>query len=165
MAPPLRAAARLGVSYRPMTDDDLPFIAELYASTRREEVAQTGWPPEMQEAFLKQQHDAQHRHYSQHFRDGDWLIVMRAGEDIGRLYLREQPGRLHIVDISLVPASRGLGIGTAILADVIAQAREQGRAVSIHVEKTNPARRLYERLGFVAVEDVGVYDLMEAPPG
>ena len=62
MPPPLRAAAEFGLSYRPMDDGDLPFVAELYASTRREEVAQTGWPAEMQEAFLRQQHEAQHSH-------------------------------------------------------------------------------------------------------
>jgi hypothetical protein len=32
--------------------------------------------------------------------------------------------------------------------------------VTIHVEKNNPAMRLYRRLGFTAVEDKGVYDLM-----
>jgi hypothetical protein len=32
--------------------------------------------------------------------------------------------------------------------------------VSIHVEKLNPAMRLYRRLGFVTEEDKGVYDLM-----
>ena len=42
------AAPRFGIAYRPMTDDDLPFVAALYASTRAEEVAPTGWPPEMQ---------------------------------------------------------------------------------------------------------------------
>jgi hypothetical protein len=66
MPPPLKAAAGLGVTYRNFADEDLPFVAELYASTRRDEVAATGWPREMQEAFLAQQHEAQHRHYAEH---------------------------------------------------------------------------------------------------
>ena len=164
MPPPLRAAARLGVSYRPMTDGDLPFVAELYASTRREEVAQTAWPAEMQEAFLRQQHEAQHSHYSIHHADAEWLIVERAGQAIGRLYLREDPESLHIVDISLLPHSRRQGIGGAIMGDVLDQAREAGKALSIHVEKNNPARSLYFRLGFEVVKDAGVYDLMRASP-
>lgn len=147
-----------------MNDGDLPFVAELYASTRREEVAQTGWPEEMREAFLRQQHEAQHSHYSIHYGDAEWLIVERGGEAIGRLYVREEPERLHIIDISLVPESRGQGIGGAMLRDLLDQARELGKQVSIHVEKFNPARRLYERLGFELVEDKGIYDLMRARP-
>jgi len=160
MPPPLREAAVLGISYRPMSDDDLPFVAELYASTRREEVARTGWPAEMQEAFLAQQHQAQNSHYSIHFADAERLIVERRGEAIGRLYLREIPGFLHIVDIALMPESRGQGIGGAILRDILARARELGRGVSINVEKANPAHSLYRRLGFEAAEDAGIYDLM-----
>src|SRR4029079_12412346 len=49
MPPPLNAAAGFAVLYRPFPGDDLPFVTELYASTRRGEVATTGWPPEMQE--------------------------------------------------------------------------------------------------------------------
>ncbi len=164
MPPPLRAAAEFGISYRPMTDGDLPFVAELYASTRREEVAQTGWPAEIQEAFLVQQHEAQHSHYSKHFADAEWLIVERSGEAIGRLYLRDDPEGLHIIDISLVPDSRGQGIGGAILRDVLGQARDLRKGVSIHVEKFNPARHLYQRLGFEVVEDGGVYDMMRVSP-
>ena len=147
-----------------MGDGDLPFVAELYASTRREEVAQTGWPAEMREAFLRQQHEAQHSHYSIHYGDAEWLIIERGGAAIGRLYLRDEPERLHVIDISLLPASRGQGIGGAILRDVLDQASRAGKGVSIHVEKFNPARRLYDRLGFRLVEDQGVYDLLEATP-
>ena len=118
----------------------------------------------MQEAFLRQQHEAQHSHYAIHFGDAEWLIVERGGEAIGRLYLRDQPEGLHVIDISLVPESRGQGIGGAILRDVLGQARELGKTVSIHVEKLNPARRLYDRLGFRIVEDKGIYDLMETGP-
>jgi ribosomal protein S18 acetylase RimI-like enzyme len=164
MPPPLRAAAGFGVSYRPMADNDVPFVAELYASTRRDEVAQTGWPPEAQAAFLKQQHEAQHSHYSQHFPDAERLIVERGGEAIGRLYLRDEGDRRHVIDISLVPECRGQGIGGAILRDVLDQSAELGKGVSIFVEKNNPARRLYDRLGFEPIEDVGVYDLLQAGP-
>lgn len=164
MPPPLTAASGFGVSYRQFTDDDLPFVTALYASTRREEVAATGWPPDMQAAFLAQQAAAQHSHYSIHFADGEWLIIERGGDAIGRLYLLDTPDALHITDIALMPESRGQGIGGAILADVLEQARGLGKAVSIHVERSNPARALYARLGFEMVEDCGVYDLLRAEP-
>src|SRR5690349_23791528 len=105
MPPPLKAASQFGVSYRRFSDGDLPFVSALYASTRREEVAATGWPADMQEQFLAQQAAAQHSHYALHFADAEWLIIERESQAIGRLYLREMPADLHIVDISLVPAS------------------------------------------------------------
>lgn len=164
MPPPLKAASGFGVSYRPFSDDDLPFVSALYASTRREEVAATGWPPEMQEQFLAQQAAAQHSHYALHFADAEWLIIEREGEAIGRLYLREMPADLHIVDISLMPASRGQGIGGAILEDTLALARGRDNGVTIHVERNNPARSLYARLGFEIIEEKGIYDLLRAQP-
>ena len=164
MPPPLRAAAAFGVSYRPMTDHDLPFAAALYASTRHEELAQTGWPDELQHAFLAQQFEAQHRHYRQHYPNAEWLIVERAGERIGRLYIDEWGREFRIIDIALIPSSRGAGVGGAIVADVLAEGAAAAKVVSIHVEKENPAMRLYRRLGFVPVDEHGAYDLMEWAP-
>jgi ribosomal protein S18 acetylase RimI-like enzyme len=160
--PPFNEAGRLGIAARPMTDDDLPFVAALYASTRQDELATSGWPAETIALFLAQQHEAQHRHYRHYFPDAKWLILERGGEAVGRLYLRQIEGRLHIIDISLVPAARNQGAGSAILRDLLGHARGRGEAVSIHVEKFNPARRLYARLGFEEVEDRGAYDLLVA---
>ena len=165
MPPPLVAAAALGIRYRPERDEDRAFAAAVYASTRAEEVAQTGWAIEMQRQFLAQQAEAQHRHYRRHYPDAEWLIVERGGEAVGRLYLEEWPSQFRVIDISLVPESRGSGIGAAILCDIGAAAAAAGKKVSIHVEKNNRARNLYIRLGFAVVEDKDVYDLMEWDPG
>jgi GNAT superfamily N-acetyltransferase len=164
MPPPIEAAAAFGVAYRPMTDEDLLFVAALFASTRAEEVAATGWPPEMQRAFLDQQHRAQHQHYRNVYPDAEWLIIERAGDAIGRLYLHECDAELLLMDISLLPEQRGGGLGGAILADLLALASGKGKPVSLHVEKFNPARRLYQRFGFTVMEEQGIYDRMEWRP-
>lgn len=164
MPPPAKAAAGLNIAYRPFVEADLPFVTGLYVSTRSEEVAMTGWPAETQLAFLLDQHRAQHSHYSLHYADAEWLIIERAGEPIGRLYLRDEPGAVHIIEISLMPENRGSGIGEAILQDIAEQAQGEAKKVSIHVEKNNRARSLYQRLGFEVTEDRGVYDLMELAP-
>lgn len=144
-----------------MTDEDLPFVAGLFASTRAEEVALTGWPPEQQRAFLAMQHEAQHRHYRTANPDAEWLILEREGEAIGRLYLLARESLFHVIDISLVPDARGAGLGGAILADLIAAARQSGRRVTVNVERHNPALRLYDRLGFAPIGDSGVYLQLE----
>ena len=162
MAPPVRRAAAFDLSYRAMAEADLPFVAALYASTRAEEVAATQWPEEMQQAFLAQQHQAQHHHYQAHFPAAEWLIIEAAGAPIGRLYLDERDDDLHLIDISLTPERRGGGIGSAILEDLIDQARALNKTISLFVEPPNPARRLYERFGFVSdpERETAVYELM-----
>jgi predicted GNAT family acetyltransferase len=73
---------------------------------------------------------------------------------------------IRIVDIALMPAHRSGGIGTMLLRRVFAEGDAAGKPVSIHVEVFNPARRLYERLGFVEKGAHGdVYLLMERPVG
>ncbi|HEY5713678.1 MAG TPA: GNAT family N-acetyltransferase [Allosphingosinicella sp.] len=158
------AAAALGLACRPMTDADLPFVASLYASTRAEEVAATGWPEAMQAAFLEQQHQAQHHHYRASYPEAEWLIVERGGEPIGRLYLADQGHELLLVDVSLLPESRRAGFGGALVRDIQKSARTMNRPVSLHVERTNPAQRLYERLGFRTVEEMAIYRHMVWQP-
>lgn len=161
MPPPVRRAAQFGIRYRPMSERDYAFIETLYASTRADELAPLDWTDAMKRDFLAQQHRAQHHHYQNHYPGAEWLIIEREGEAIGRLYLAPFPGTLRIVDIALIPEMRRRSLGTAILKDVIELASDQGRGVSIHVEKNNPARSLYASLGFTVRADVGAYDLME----
>ena len=149
------------VTFRPADDDDLAFLARVYASTRAEEVAATGWPVEMQHSFLQQQHEMQHCHYRNTYYGAEWLIIERDGSPVGRLYRVVWPREIRVIDIALLPEARGAGIGTSILEVIQSEAKVLGKAVSIHIEKNNPARSLYTRLGFKVVEDKGVYDLME----
>jgi ribosomal protein S18 acetylase RimI-like enzyme len=164
MPPPLRAAAGHGVSYRPMTEEDRPFLSGLYVSTRAEEVAATGWPPKTQLAFLLNQFELQHNHYMAHYPAAEWLIVEIAAAPAGRLYLMEGAEEIRIVDISLTPETRGRGVGRAILEDLLDHGGSLAKPVTIHVEKNNPAMHLYRRLGFQAVAEVGIYDRMEWRP-
>ena len=157
-------AAAAGLTFRPITDDDLPFLAQLYASTRAEELAITAWSDEQKGAFLQSQFEAQHAHYQKFYAGGDFLLIVFAGESIGRLYVARWTNEHRIVDIALLPQHRGGGLGTTLLGDLIDEAARAGKAVTIHVEKFNPALALYRRLGFVAVGEEGVYDLMRREP-
>lgn len=153
-------AAGVGLGFRRIGDADLPFLARLYASTRTAELAVTDWSDERKAAFLGQQFRAQHAHYQRYYPQADWLIASRDDEDIGRLYIERWPSQHRIIDIAFMPEHRGRGFGAALLRDLMEEAAAVGKAVSIHVEKFNPAMRLYRRLGFARAEDKGVYDLM-----
>ena len=149
------------VTLRPATADDDELLLAIYASTREEELAALPWPDEQKKAFVAMQHDAQTRHYRAHYTGTSYDIVLVDGEPAGRLYVARWDGELRIVDIALLPAYRGLGIGERLLTALLAEADGAGASVTIHVEHQNRARRLYERLGFVEVEDEGVYVRME----
>lgn len=157
MPPPL--------SLRPATDDDLPFLLRLYASIRAEELAGADWPAEQKEAFVRLQFEAQHAWYHENYTDTSWEVVEVDDVPAGRLYVARWPNEVRIVDISLLPEHRGKGLGGALLEAVFADADEAGKPVSIHVERFNPALRLYTRLGFALREDKGVYLLLERPVG
>ena len=157
-------AEALGIDFRPCLEEDLPFLSDLYASTRAEEVAVTGWPEETQRQFLAHQFGAQHHHYQLHYPDAERLVVERGGAPIGRIYIAERDNMLHLIDIALLPERRGAGVGTAIMTDLLRQAEALGLGIVIHVERFNPARRLYDRLGFEFAEDTGVYDRLEWRP-
>lgn len=153
-----------GVTLRPMTDADLPFLHQVYAGTRADELAQTAWSHEEKQAFLDLQFQAQHSHYQKHFPEASYQIIEQVGEPIGRLYLDRRPEELRIIDIALLPEERGGGIGGALMRRILDEAALVGKPVRIHVERNNPAMRLYDRLGFCKVEDQGVYWLMEWLP-
>jgi ribosomal protein S18 acetylase RimI-like enzyme len=158
-------AAQAGLTFRPIADADLPFLARVYASTRAEELATvSGWSDEQKTAFVDHQFRAQHAHYQKYYPEADWLVISHAGEDVGRLYIERWPSQHRLIDITFLPEHRGQGFGEALLRDLMEEAAAVNKAVSIHVEKFNPAMGLYRRLGFTCVEDKGVYDLMHWVP-
>src|SRR5882724_5105612 len=156
-------AAAAGLTFRPLDETDLPFLHRVYASARQAELDLSDWPDREKAAFLDMQFRAQHSHYRQHFPDMAWLMILHAGEPVGRLYLdrKEEHG---IIDITFLSEHRGKGLGTALMRDLLDEAAAAGKPMTIHVEKFNPALRLYQRLGFTKIEDQGVYDLMRWTP-
>lgn len=160
----IRTQAPPGCTLRPEEEADFELLAELYASTRREEVAQVPWSEEEKETFLRWQFESQYRHYRQHYPDCEFLVIEREGRPIGRLYVDRRADQIRLVDIALLPEHRGAGLGTALLRTLLDEGGERGLPVSIHVEYNNPALRLYRRLGFRHVDSNGVYYLMEWTP-
>jgi ribosomal protein S18 acetylase RimI-like enzyme len=155
------AAPERAVTFRPIEPADEELLYRIYASTRADELAPVPWTAEQKEAFLRMQFRAQSVDYAGNYPDADFLVILVGGEAAGRLYLHERPECLNIVDIALLPAHRGAGIGGALLRDIQARATRMGKPVRIHVERVNPALRLYERLGFRHIDDDGLYFLME----
>jgi ribosomal protein S18 acetylase RimI-like enzyme len=150
--------------FRPIQPEDQELLLGVYASTREEELAAVVWEEGQKEAFLRQQFTAQHAWYQENYAAAEFLVILRDGVPAGRLYVVRWEKEIRLIDIALLPEHRNAGVGSAILAEILAEGKAAAKPVTIHVEKFNPALRLYERLGFTPIEDRGVYLLMERAP-
>ncbi len=137
-------------------------MLRVYASIREPELADSGLPREQWSPFIEHQFAAQSHAYAA-YRDTSFEVVLVDGEPAGRLIVARWPEELRVVDIALLPEFRGHGIGESLMREVIEEAEERGVKASIHVERFNPAQRLYTRLGFRMVSETGVYLLLERP--
>ncbi len=147
-----------------MQPGDEALLYEVYASTREEELSGVDWDDGRKEAFLRQQFTAQHQWYTEQYEGASFDVILVDGQPAGRLYVARWPEEIRIMDIALLPGHRGLGVGRTVLADLMAEAAAVAKPLTIHVERFNRALRLYLRLGFVPVEDKGVYLLLRWSP-
>ena len=122
------------------------------------------WSPEQKEFFLLQQFTAQHLHYQEHYPNAYYGLILKEHEIIGRLYLNDHEGEVRIIDIALLPAFRNQGIGSSILFYLQDKAKAENKSISIHVEGFNPALNWYQRMGFIKIDEHGIYHFMRWKP-
>jgi len=152
------------ISLRPYRADDQEFLYKLYASTRIHEIAGFGWPAAQQEMFLRMQFDAQRRSYESAYAQAEHQIIEQDGQPIGRLMVLRKEDSTLLVDIALLAGHRGLGIGGELLRELIRECSRDRVSLRLQVLKTNPALRLYERLGFTRTGEDQMYIQMERAP-
>ena len=134
------------IHLRPASTADLPFLLTLRRLTMTEHLQRIGAPTD---------DDAHHRRIATNFEDA--MIVCegaRAGANpIGLLKVTRAADEWHVHQIQIHPSRQGHGIGEAVLRELLTDAAREHVPVSLSVLHGNPARRLYERLGFsVAAE-------------
>lgn len=161
------AAQSADLRLREETDADGDFVVALYTDTRWEELQQAQWPEAAVRDFLAQQSRLQSDHYRLHYPGAELLLIERAdgasATPIGRLYLRAGQDEVRLMDIALLAAECGRGIGTVLVTALQREVERRGQRLTLHVEPNNPAQRLYARLGFGLIENRGVYDFLGWP--
>jgi len=150
-AEPSRGNPPVQVTLRAATPTDEPFLTRVFASTRTAELAVLATIGEQGAAFIESQSRLQRRAYAERYPESAFEVVVVDGRPAGRLLVARGATEHRIVDIALVADFRGTGIGTQLLRGVLEEAAARGVGVGLEVDRANPARRLYERLGF-AVE-------------
>src|SRR3954452_21429239 len=149
----------MNLSFRQATDDDRDYLFRLKDASVRPYVEQTYGP--WDEA-------RQRRLFEEHIRPWATRIVLVDGREAGMMeILPEDAGspRVHLANIWLAPEYHGRGIGTRLVTDLVREAHARGVSVTLNVFKVNPARRLYERLGFVVIGETATqYQMACHPP-
>ncbi|MBF0371094.1 MAG: GNAT family N-acetyltransferase [Magnetococcales bacterium] len=151
------------LSLRPVEEGDTPFLREMFGDTRALEVTYLEGSEADKQAFLDLQFALQSRSYWKNNPDGRFDIILLGETPIGRLYVNRSPYNIHIIDITLHNRYQRQGIGSRILKSLQNEAGAFQGSLSIMVEDFNPAVKLYERLGFGAVETHGVHIQMRWP--
>ncbi len=137
---------------RQATGADFDFLYHLHRATMKDYVAQTwGWDETVQAAMFKERFDP-----------GRSYIVVVDGRDVGVLSMERRIDTLFLGNLQILPEEQGHGLGTAIINTILAQAYDAGISVSLQVLKVNPARHLYERLGFVVSGETTTHYLMSS---
>ncbi|MDX6696150.1 MAG: hypothetical protein QOF02_3753 [Blastocatellia bacterium] len=153
------------ICLRPCGPDDEPFLYQVYASTRRDEMAAWGWNEPQQEAFLRMQFNAQQRAYEWQFPGAEHSIILCDESPAGRMIVFRNDAELRLTDIALLPEYRSSGAGRFLVKELQAQAGASGLPLRLRVAKDNDgARRLYERLGFSLTGESDTHFTMEWLP-
>ncbi|WNO09092.1 GNAT family N-acetyltransferase [Teredinibacter sp. KSP-S5-2] len=153
------------ISLRLHTHSDIIFMRDLYASIREDELALTNFSEAEKVAFIAQQFAAQYQHYIQNYNTDFFNIIELDNQAIGRFFVDYWPNEVRVVDIAIMPKFRNNGIGSYLFNRIFAEATELHKPVTIHVERNNPAKKLYERLGFTDKSQTNeIYILMEWQP-
>jgi len=132
---------------RPAAPDDLPFLKRLFLESREDLAAALEGNP-LAEGLMDMQFRAKTAHYKAAFPNADERVLTVGDQPIGRLTTIDEGDRFHIVDIAVLRKFQRQGFGTAALLRIQSEGAVMGKSVSLTVALGNPARQLYERIGF-----------------
>ena len=151
----------MNITLREAMPADEPFLLEVYASTRSEELEGLGWDENQKHAFIKMQFLARERIYPK----VDSRIILLNGCAIGRMLVDRTEAGIRLIDIALLTEHRNAGIGNRVIKDLIEEAAASNKALNLRVRSGSPAMRLYERLGFCTTGNDAVYsEMIWIPP-
>lgn len=132
-------------SFRQATESDLEFLYTLMKTTMRDHIITTwgAWDEQFQREYFQKKCQP----------ESNQIIVIN-NEDVGAIMTSEDDNNITIDRFFLLPPYQGQGIGTAVESQIIKEAREKGKSLSLTVIKTNGrARKFHERLGLRVIDE------------
>jgi ribosomal protein S18 acetylase RimI-like enzyme len=129
---------------RPARPDEIEALYAIHRNTMRDYVAQT---------YGEWDEDDQAERFRGRFTPGRYEVIEVEGELAGYIDCEREPAHWNLNNIRVAPQWQSHGIGTALIRTLIARADEEDVPVELSVLRVNPARTLYERLGFRVAEE------------
>lgn len=145
---------------RPVRATDRAFLLHLFIQVRPD-LAALPLPAEARQHMIDMQFNAQDRGYADGFPFASHDIVVARGQDVGQIRVDRGAEAIHLIDVSLLAAAQGQGLGSSILRDLQTEAAAEGLPVRLSVQHGNRAADLYRRMGFTVTDDSGVHLAME----
>jgi ribosomal protein S18 acetylase RimI-like enzyme len=131
---------------RPATEQDVPFLLALRHQSMDQHLAASGASASEADHLSRLM-----------YRFDCAEVLLRNGVPVGLLKVARDPPEWKIIQIQFMPELQGKGLGALLLHQVIAEAKAANVVLVLSVLKANPAKGLYERLGFV-VEGEGEFE-------
>ena len=91
----------------------------------------------------------------------DASVIMVGKIDVGILCVERQPDEIRLHTLYLLPGYQARGIGGSLVYALQMEAAARCVPLRLHVLKVNPAKRFYERLGFVVEEETEYFFYMQ----
>ena len=140
------------VTTRPVeTSEDNAFLFDLYAAGRAEEMnSLVDWTDEKKQSFLLSQFQARRSHYGKSYPDSQIHIIICDKDLAGSLWVDWSQGKLHILDLAILPLHQGQGLGSQLLDQLTREADRRNivSEIATHLHNVG-AQRLYEQFDFV----------------
>jgi ribosomal protein S18 acetylase RimI-like enzyme len=140
---------------RPATKDDLDLIFEILRASLRPYVQQT-WGV-WDEAIQRQR-------FNDVTKVEDHFLLELSGQTVGCLCFKESATEVRLVRLFITPPYQNRGLGTQVMREIMLLGDRQSLPIQLRVLRVNPARRLYERLGFSVVGEDDTHYTMRRPP-
>lgn len=141
---------------RPATTQDAAFAREVKYEALGPYIEQEwGWDEAPQDKY-----------FADDFVVANYYIIRCNDMDVGTIRITVTTTAVEVANLCLIAPARGQGLGAAVMASVETLARRLGKPVELDVMKINPAKHLYDRLGFVTYrEDDVLYYMRLSPNG
>ncbi len=140
---------------RVATARDVEFLHHLRDQTMRTYLEQAGMPVT---------YDSYEARIQFEFQSAQILEVDNKPVGLFKAVYEPENNHWQIIQIQILPAFQGLGIGSKLITDLIGTAEKSDASIGLSVLDSNPAMELYKRLGFRVIGRKGSELLMNFQP-
>lgn len=134
------------IDLRPATAEDFDMALKLYLVSMKPLTA----------ALMPWDEAKQSRNFAAQWNLNDVQIIIFEGSPVGWMQATETSSEVFLQQLFVEPEYQRRGIGSEVLQTLLNRWQATGKSVVLNVLKNNPARNLYQRLGFSVVGEVGV---------